>query len=491
MSIQTRSPLNSASGSFVGASGSADAYTPGPNRAYDAAQPFYQCSTNYYVSTSGRDANTGTNSSTPWLTIAHAAAQSLGAGSCINISPGIYLQSSLVSVNHGGNAASPNGYAVWRCTSMPFSFSGGQLKGEGSGCVIRANTVVYALFQVSAPYVIFDGIEADGNHWNGQRGFTFYTPPLPAPGPHHLWVLNSDVHHFGEAGIALNGRDWIFVLHDVWHDNAVCSANAATPTCPKFAGDYGSGLTIGFPNTISGYVPTAADQQFCATAPLSACYHIVIASDVAYHNYNFQGGSSTNTDGNGIIFDTWTTHPYAGAALIMGNVVYNNGGDGIETIGIPATSQVAIVNNTAFNDAWDTYRTATDRGEFSVQKGSNNVTTLNNIAYAVGGAGVLASNAPFVSIGALGIGDSWGANLSYPCCRNNLQSGYAYPTTGTNRNADGLSPDFTAVTPGATANEFALQATSPAIGFGHAFSLWNQAGANDAGACPTKLVNCP
>jgi hypothetical protein len=277
----------------------------------------------------------------------------------------------------------------------------------------------------------------------------------------------------------------------VWHDNAVCSANAATPTCPKFAGDYGSGLTIGFPNTISGYVPTAADQQFCATAPLSACYHIVIASDVAYHNYNFQGGSSTNTDGNGIIFDTWTTHPYAGAALIMGNVVYNNGGDGIETIGIPATSQVAIVNNTAFNDAWDTYRTATDRGEFSVQKGSNNVTTLNNIAYAVGGAGVLASNAPFVSIGALGIGDSWGANLSYPCCRNNLQSGYAYPTTGTNRNADGLSPDFTAVTPGATANDFALQATSPAIGFGHAFSLWNQAGANDAGACPTKLVNCP
>ena len=488
-SAQSLSPFDSANGSFIGASGTANIYVPGPDSAYDAAQPFYHCSTNFYVSTSGRDSNSGTNPSTPWLTIAHAAAQPLGAGSCINISPGTYRQSSTVIIDHGGNAASPNGYEAWRCTSMPFSFSGGQFRGEGSGCVISANTAVSALFQVGAPYVIFDGIEADGNRWNAQRGFTFYAPPPPAPGPHHLWVLNSDVHHFGEAGFSLNSRDWIFVLHDVWHDNAVCSANATTSTCPKIAGDYGSGLTIGFPDTLGGYVPTAADQQFCASAPFSACYHIVIASNVAYHNYNFQGGSLTNTDGNGIIFDTWSGHPYAGAGLIMSNVVYDNGGNGIEVNGIPATSQVAIVNNTAFDDAWDTRRSANDRGEISVQKASNNVTTLNNIAYAVGSSGILASNSPFVSIGALGIGDSWIANLSYPCCRNHLQAGYSYPTTGANRNSDGVNPKFRFVTPGATVNDFGLQAGSPALGFVHAFSLRNQAGTVDAGAC--QLGYCP
>ena len=77
-------------------------------------------------------------------------------------------------------------------------------------------------------------------------------------------------------------------------------------------------------------------------------------------------------------------------------------------------------------------------------------------------------------------------NLSYPGGLNSVPS---YPTTGPNHNLDGSDPLFVSVTPGSSANNFALQQGSPAKGFAQPFGLW--VNGNDAGACPSTATQCP
>jgi hypothetical protein len=465
-----------------------DINDPGPNEAYMTAQASYTCSINYFVATTGSDSSSGTSSSTPWLTLTHAAAQPLSAGSCVNVAPGIYLQTSTyaaINLVHGGRSASSDGYVVWRCTSIPFYFSQGVLKGEDSGCVIRSNANYYTIIYSSVPYIIIDGFEFDGNKGAADRAIALNSGVSPLP--HHIWVLNSDFHDLGESAMSLNGDDWLFVIHNVWHDTAYCSPNYIAP-CSHTLGDYGSGLSIWEPRNLTGYTPTSADNVFCATVPSSICFHTVVEYNVAYHNYNGQSGDA-NTDGEGIIFDTWSRNSYTGAGLIMGNVSYDNGGAGIECYDSSRAGQIVIANNSTYNNGWDTHDPHSWRGEITTDS-CYNVTYLNNTAYAVQSSGIPHPNAPFVAQSSTAGSATYGSNLGYGGS-NNFASTYSYPTAGTNSNDLGMNPGYTSVVSGSKADNFALRPGSPAIGFGQAFSLWNQIGTVDAGACPSTLQNCP
>ena len=486
---------------------SSSAIDPGPSAALFAA-PYYTCSTNYYVAASGgSDSNNGTSSGSAWATLAHAATAVSTAGSCINLAAGVYSQSAgPLTIGHGGNTASATGYIVWRCETMPFTFSAGVLQGEGSGCVIKAATTNSNLVDITAPYVMFDGIELSGNNFEAygvcldmeQGGSTGDGTSV-----HHIWLTNSDVHHCGQSGIQWNYSEWFFVIHDVWHDNAACSADYVSP-CANSQGVYGSGLSFYDPVGKTGYTPTAMDNAWCSTVPAIFCFHDVVAYNVAYHNYNGQSGTG-NTDGEGIIFDDWGhtqntcpgtgTCPYTGAGLIMGNLIYDNGGEGIKSFSWASTAgaKVTVANNTAYGNAWDTHNTGTYRGDI-FQNGADNVTNINNIGYRIGGSGILADNSPFTGQGNSGSpGNLWNNNLSYAGGFNNFGTGNSYPTTGTNKNDDGVNP--TLATLSLTAPSFALQSGSPAIAFGQAFTLWQQSGTVDAGACPYSapgpLTNCP
>jgi parallel beta-helix repeat protein len=61
-------------------------------------------------------------------------------------------------------------------------------------------------------------------------------------------------------------------------------------------------------------------------------------------------GINTHTDGNGIIFDDWGLVSYAYAGLIESNIVFNNGGRGIE---VNSPQNVTVANNVAFDNARD------------------------------------------------------------------------------------------------------------------------------------------
>ena len=95
-----------------------------------------------------------------------------------------------------------------------------------------------------------------------------------------------------------------------------------------------------------------------------APFHIVSAYNVVHDNYGQQGlYAGKNTDGNGIIYDTFRS--YAGQSLCLGNIVYHNGGKGIHVF---KSGHVTVANNTAYNNNWDTYNPGTWRAEISARR---------------------------------------------------------------------------------------------------------------------------
>ncbi len=470
---------------------------PGPSAALYAA-PYYTCLTNYYVNPStGSDSGTGAIGD-PWQTLGKAATTVTAAGSCINLEPGLYSQTAELDMPHGGNAATPTGYIVWRCTVMPFSFSGGVLQGEGTGCHIKATasfgpfvsgqnrpSLLHQLDGVS--YIMFDGIELDGgdlgsNNKNVQGQCIASTGSLNTltnniyPQIHHIWVINTDMHDCGEGGIGTVYSDWMYTIHSVSHDGAMVAL------------DMGSGLSYYEPMGVPGYTPTTMDNMWCATVPASICFNFIAAWNVIYHNYN--PPTLSTTDGNGIIIDDWSHSqhscpapgicPYTGSALVMGNLSFWNGGRGIQIFNVTTSQHAYAVNNISYSNGIDTHGSVHSE---CFNQGSNNVTWIGNICYEANG------DPTFYSSG--GSGNTWNNNLAYPAGHVSLASPGTYPTTGPNPNLDGSNPLFTAVTPNTSTQNFALQFGSPARSFAQPFDLWPSPGNTDSGACMYGLANCP
>jgi hypothetical protein len=471
---------------------------PGPSSYVYTNQPYYSCTSNRYVATTGSSSNNGTSPSIPW-DFATAIRYSAPAGTCINVAAGVYNVNRLgprqINIAHGGTGPTKTGYVVWRCTTMPFSFLNGVLQGEGNGCVIKnvGGTPQKLLsFNTNVTFFMLDGFEFDG----GAGQATTCVDQETDITTHHLWILNSDIHDCGLAGIGWNNTDWLFVIHNVVHDNAYVS------------GFMGSGISIFEPVQIATYTPTAGNPDYWHSNTTGFTYDIVVAYNVTYHNYN---GLTNSTDGNGIIFDDFHhdqqacpgagTCPWAGNALAMGNIMYNNGGGGIKHAIGNNLGNETIVNNTAYANFWDTTDSGIYRGNFYLDPGTNN-SVFNNVSYATGSGGGV-SNQPFLGQNCGGScgpnsGNTWQTNISYPGGLNGFDGTTdTYPTVGTNKNIDGSDPKFVgslSCSSGTCAGNpnFALQATSPAIGFGQGFDLWQQSGTVDSGACPSTLLTaCP
>jgi serralysin len=152
------------------------------------------------------------------------------------------------------------------------------------------------------------------------------------------------------AGIQLNNGDYRSITKNIVHD------------CAKKWKGNGSGISI--------YTPTALDDK--------PGFHNVIAQNISYNHSNPKGG----TDGNGIIFDDGKhtqsdKKPYTPASLIENNLVYLNGGAGIN---VYRSTNVTVRNNTAY---WNRHLPSkfTWRGELNSQE-SDDVVWVNNIAWA-------------------------------------------------------------------------------------------------------------
>ena len=463
------------------------AETPGPSQAlYN--NPYYTCSRNFYVNGStGSDSNDGTASTTggghgPWLTIKHADSSSRLGGDCINIAGGTYTLSTDLVLTHGGSAASKTGYVVYR--SDPNNAESGTTPGmDAVHLVMAAGEVRIGSGTGNTQYLWFDGINFDGRNNSALVCVSLEPNANYNPNTHHVWITNSIVQSCQQSGLQWNYTEWLWIVHNTILNNSSVS------------GYQGSGISIYEPVVVPNYTPTGTigssdptqDNYWCSAFP-NVCYHIVVAYNVMHDNSNPPGG----TDGEGLIFDDWGHEQnspntrYTGNGLAMGNISYDNGSHGLESNG-GGTGVTVFVNNTTYNNNWDSSQSATYRGGLYSNYATGPMYMFNNIGYAIRGSGVLQYNTGLLDQHST-VASYIHNNLGYPAPQN-VGPPSSYPTTGTNKNNEGVDPKM--VDPGAATPNFALQVGSPAIGFGQAFTLWQQSGSVDAGACVSGLTSCP
>ncbi|MEI9984008.1 MAG: hypothetical protein WDN69_12840 [Aliidongia sp.] len=194
-----------------------------------------------------------------------------------------------------------------------------------------------------------------------------------------------------------------------------------------------------------------------------AGFRNTISGNMSYGNFNKVPvpGATYTTDGNGIIIDD-SRHTqsdnaaYHGATLVYGNIVFANGGVGIQVF---ASDNVTVANNTAYkNQQSDTIPGPI--GELSSQD-SGTTTLVNNIAFTYG-----AALPAFVEQNSSN--DSWDYNLTTN--GGNSIAGASHLTLGTH-NLAGVDPQFENPSISPAAENFHLASNSPALKAGLAESF--------------------
>lgn len=529
--------------------------SPGPSALLFNARP-YTCPTNYYVAPAaaqggiGSDSNNGTSAGTPWATINHANAQSLGGGVCVNFAPGLYPISSEQDITNGGASSTfasgsmtqSNTYLVYRCTQLPVDGGSNNCHFQASAAFGQFNDLIFIL--KAANFIMFDGFEFDGNG-NGtttnintgdciatDSGHT--SPHTGTTGPaHHVWFMNSIAHDCGGAGFSLGNTEWTWVLHNIARNNSYYDTDGGITQ--ESGIDYAAACAIGAScwtgtNPSSGsYTPTSFDTAWSDIG--STVNHNVIMWNVMHDN-TLQPADRTftqaATDGNCLIMDTFDVNSYAPSTLIAFNVAYHCGGRGFHVFN---SNSIVMYNNTAFDTVTDYcisqgFGTGATFGDLNdaangPTSDSDNGTFVNNIAYhPTNYSGNASVNCPSGSSGTWTVygyglltdggnvsgmvftnGLYYGANPSNTCNGTSPGSCQLYDNGSSvfsctaNSNACTNSPGFVNATGGSVNHNFALSSGSAAIGSGTQITFpwdsWATRQSVDKGACYHTLGTCP
>jgi Ricin-type beta-trefoil lectin domain-like len=195
---------------------------------------------------------------------------------------------------------------------------------------------------------------------------------------HHVIVRNNRVYNFGASAIAAERADYLTIENNIVYGNAFYSPYDT------------SGISL----------YQLRDLELIPEAEAGKTIKNIVRGNVSYGNKNLFGfaagfdGSTCDrnaplTDGNGIIIDdfrntqnrlpAFNKRPYRGRTLVENNIVYNNGGRGINVF---SSDHVDVVNNTSYLNA-ETLNDAID-SEFATDD-ARDVRVMNNIFYARSG----------------------------------------------------------------------------------------------------------
>jgi hypothetical protein len=331
---------------------------------------------------------------------------------------------------------------------------------------------------------------------------------------HHIWVLNSIIHGFGQAGIGFAASEYLYAIHNTAYGNANTTCDAQ-----------GSGIAMNIAHTIPGYTPTADDQT--NPNPLlgptwekgdGTFFHVVFEYNVTYNNALTQCNTAQrpgDTDGNGIIFDTnagfaGNSTNYTSPMLAAFNITYNNGGGGVHVFN---STNVTVANNSCFNNYIDPANSGAGRACIDEQGGSNS-TFINNLAMAIPATVTNCQfnvipysqwNNAFIGSAAATPLDTFSHNISdmvgVSCWGgdvatfNNGAGEDVYSATANKENTtigwvNVGSSSLGSETSPPVGHNFALQPTSPAIGYGLT-EPYLPPQSVDVGACSSSLTTCP
>jgi hypothetical protein len=403
---------------------------------------FYTCTTQYFVSPTGSDMNTGTSMADALQTIGAATKLSLQGGDCVTVADGTYDETVLVTSS--GSADSCTGYVVFRSAS------------PGGAKVV--STDPYNGFMVNASYVMVDGFDLQDTSTGS--AFTAGTNTLSGGKVivyHHIAAVRNIAHDSGGAGLGALHADYVRFEGNTVFDNSSRS-------------DYGdSGIDLW-------------EMQASDTMP---GFHIVIRNNLSYSNVESDIPANLQTDGEGIILDsfdyadpTYGTTPYAQDSLVENNVIWRNGGRGIEASGGQPTSHVTIRNNTLFDDNTQQQQYG---GAEIVSWGNGNSVANNLVILGPDAQNGTAANQTTAAIAdrcgpsPAGVqitgGSVWDNNLVYsmktgaPLSSSNCVTTTSnYTTIPVGSNLMGVNPGLAAQTASTalTVQDFTIGATSPA-----------------------------
>ncbi|MGO8506040.1 choice-of-anchor Q domain-containing protein [Rhizobium leguminosarum] len=367
--------------------------------------------TTYYVATTGSNGGNGSTSS-PFRTIGEAMSANLRPGDEVVVKAGTYNEA--ISIDKDGSAAAD----ITLRSEVP------------GGALIRPPAGSWNAISVNANYVTIDGFDIGGAKGDG----------IEANNVHHISVLNNKVHGSGESGIQFNWSDFIRIEGNETYNNASTG--------------WFSGISIYQNRNITG--DTSTDG-----------YRTIVRDNISHDNVTKSGA---HTDGNGIIIDDFQStqtsgHPnYTFKTLVDNNLVYENGGKGIQ---VTWSDSVTVKNNTAYHNNQDPQNSGTWRGELSNSASSNN-TWVNNVAVA--DPSLNKNNTAIDNTSTDGYTNNnvvWANNITYNGTAGQASvktdGGNAMPSAA-NGNKLGIDPKFA----GAASDNFHLGSGSAAIDSGTA-----------------------
>ena len=386
------------------------------------------------------------------------------------------------------NTKGYNGAIGWNTTNKPMT----------------GNYIVIDGFTLTAPGQTEYGQGID--LWNGQNAFV--------PSVHHVWIMNSVISGYGQAGVNMSASEYFYVIHNKVFNNANSGCQAQ-----------GSGIAFVTLMAVPGYTPTPSDLRNPVVGKIGPTLHNAIEWNVVYNNAITHCGNANSpydTDGNNIINDTLNWGgiaggvPYTGGVLIAFNVTYNAGGGGVH---IYNSEYVTAANNTCYNNYLDPFNQAV--GACIDTSNSYGDTIINNIAVsdpsphttcafytapygmfrsAIGGGPPVGMPADFFSHNITqlqgGYNSCWGQygtpnptgetpmfNAdSYSCSSNKCTTSPGWVDVG--------STSVGTETTQAVGANFALAPDSPAIGYGLTESYLAPSSV-DVGACSSTFKSCP
>lgn len=330
--------------------------------------------TNYYVSVTGSDNNSGLNTGSAFATVAKAAGLT-NPGDTVFVMNGTYAISALGNINSQfkitRSGSANGGYIVYK------NYPGHQPK-------FKNPNAQWNMVYVKASYIIIDGIEVEGNRaaYTYEQAYACYQDYVAGRNPpllgfmncngislgrenandsqqHHIIVRNCTIHDNTASGTGAGGCDYVTyennkIYNNSWYTQWACS-----------------GISVINPYNSNGVTG----------------YKIFVRNNICYNNKDLIPWVDLTpnrlSDGNGIIIDVNNGRPsgpngpatdvYVGRTLVENNLCYNNGGSGIHAY---SANHVDIINNTAYHNG-----TVVNYGNIYAGDATDcNIT--NNIMYA-------------------------------------------------------------------------------------------------------------
>ncbi|HKV60692.1 MAG TPA: right-handed parallel beta-helix repeat-containing protein [Candidatus Acidoferrum sp.] len=268
-----------------------------------------------YASPKGNDSNPGTS---PTLAKTFLGAAGVARpGSVVCLLPGTYsLNASFTPPTSG----TPTAWIVYKnCGTAPVNFVW-----SGPADASPMFKLGSGKFPTGPAYLEFRGLHLDGAG-NAADGFF-------CRGGHHLRFVNNTIMNTGGSGIASIQCDYLTVDHNIVEHNGYIPASTRVPQWYSWT----SGISLNSNQWFDRYTG----------------FHSVISNNIVSGEVD---QSAKHTDGNGIILDLSNgSYEYKSAntppALVINNVVFENGGHCIEAFTV---TNFWIVNNTCYFNTLD------------------------------------------------------------------------------------------------------------------------------------------